>query len=206
MPDDWVSQNAQALIAQIDQFVTALNNPGGLTASGLTAPNMTSLTNAKTDLQAKFTDQQAKEAAFRGAVDATEASQDTAEDLLRQFGRAANNNPNMTDTYRNAAGLTVRDTEPTPRPLPVVEDLAVVGRPNGNNFLDWSVPAGEGDGVTWEVETALGASGNWTVVGATSRTDFLHENAGAGTHRLYRVIAKRGNRKGEPGNEAAVYG
>ncbi len=206
MPNDWVSQNTLDLIAQIDQFVTALNNPGGIAASGLTVGQFTALTAAKTDLQTKYTAQLAAEAAFRSAVDATQASKDAAASLLRTDGRAANASTNMTDVFRNAAGLTVRDTEPTPGDLPVVEDLAVVGRPNGNNFLDWGSPADVAGGIVWEIQSALGTGGAWTIVGTTSRTDWLHEGAGAGVHRLYRVIAIRGSRRGEPGNEAAVYG
>jgi hypothetical protein len=139
-------------------------------------------------------------------VDNTVASQLAATNNLRLLGRAANSNTNMTDVFRNSAGLTVRDTEPTPGALPVVLDLAVVGRPNGNNFLDWGTPAGVAAGIGWEIESALGAAGAWLLVGSTSRTDFIHEGAGAGTHRLYRIVATRGNRRGEPGNEAAVYG
>ena len=206
MAADWVKTNTLELIAQISQFTTALNTPGGITASGLTVAELTALGALNSDLNAKNTAQLAAEAAFRGAVDATEASLAAASALLRQLGRAANGNTLMTDAFRNAAGLTVRDTEPTPGALPVVADLAVVGRPNGNNFLDWGTPAGVAAGIVWEIETALGVGGVWTLAGSTSRTDFLHEGAGAGVHRLYRVVAKRGERRGEPGNEAAVYG
>lgn len=203
---DWVKQNVLALIAQIDKFVTALNNPGGTAASGLTAPELTGLTTKKTTLQTAYTAQLAAEAAFRAAVDATQAAQADASTTLRNLGRAANGNSTMTDFYRDASGLTIRDTTPTPGDLPIVADLAVVGRPNGNNFLDWSVPAGTVSGITWEVQASPGVGQDFVICGTTSRTDFLHEAAGAGVHRIYRVIAKRGNRRGEPGNEAAVYG
>ncbi len=206
MATDWVKQNSLDLIAQIDQFITALNTPGGIAASGLTAPQLTALGTKKTDLQTKYTAQLVAEAARSAAVDATKASQTLAANELRLLGGAARNNTNMTDPIRNAAGLTVRDTQPTPGVLPVVDDLAVTGRPNGNNFLDWGTPAGIADGIIWEIESALGSSGPWLLVGSTSRTDFIHEGSGAGVHRLYRVVAKRGDRRGEAGNEAAVYG
>ncbi|MEX2244292.1 MAG: hypothetical protein WD716_10660 [Fimbriimonadaceae bacterium] len=206
MAKDWVKPSTLALIAQIDKFVTALNNPGGTTASGLTVTQLTGLGTLKTTLQASYTDQLAKEAAYRAAVDTTRADQAAAAAEFRLQGRAANVNTEMTDAYRIAAGLTVRDTEPTPGALPVIADLAVVGRPNGNNFLDWGTPAGVAAGIVWEVEASTGVGQPFVIVGATSRTDFLHEGAGAGTHRIYRVVAKRGNLRGEPGNEAAVYG
>jgi hypothetical protein len=206
MPDDWVNRNTLALIAQVDQFITALNNPGGLTASGLTGAQLTNLGTMNTALQTDHTDQLAKEAAFRASVDLTQADQAALTAEFRSLGRAANGNSAMTDAYRAAAGLTIRDLEPSPGDLPLIEDLAVIGRPNGNNFLDWGTPVGVAPGIVWEVQCALGATAPFGVVGATSRTDFLHEGAGAGVHRIYRVVATRGNRRGEPGNEAAVYG
>lgn len=206
MATDWVPQNTLDLIAKIDQFDTALNNPGGTVASGLTGIQLTALATLGTDLDGFHTAQLAAEAAYRAAVDTTQAGQDAATAELRALGRAANAYSLMTDIYRNAAGLTVRDTEPTPGALPVVDDLAVVGRPNGNNFLDWSTPAGVAAGIVWEVEASPGVGQPFVIVGAISRTDFLHESAGAGTHRIYRVVAKRGSLRGEPGNEAAVYG
>jgi len=204
MAKDWVKTNILELIAQINKFVTALNGAGGLAASGLTAPQLTALGAMATTLQADYTDQLAKQAAAAGAVDKTQTDQAAAAAELRNLGRAANGYSAMTDFYRDASGLTIRDTTPTPGDLPVVADLAVVGRPNGNNFLDWSIPAGIASGITWEIQAAPGVGQDFVIVGTTSRTDFLHESAGAGVHRLYRVVAKRGNRRGEPGNEAAV--
>jgi hypothetical protein len=117
--------------------------------------------------------------------------------------RMASGSQNMTDLLRGAAGITIRDTDPSPRPLPLVSDLAAVGRASGNNFLDWS--AADAAGVTWQVETADVDAGPWMVIGSTSATHFLHEGAGAGVTRKYRVIPKRGDRVGEPSNIAAVY-
>lgn len=206
MPQDWIKKNVLDLIAQIDKFVTALNNPGGTAASGLTGAQLTALGTLKTTLQTSYTDQLAKEAAFRSAVDKTHTDQIAATTSLRNLGRAANGYSAMTDAYRDAAGLTIRDTQPSPGDLPVIDDLAVVGRPNGNNFLDWGTPHGVAAGIVWEVQATTAVGEPFVIVGTTSRTDFLHEGAGAGTHRIYRVVATRGARRGEPGNEAAVYG
>ena len=64
----------------------------------------------------------------------------------------------------------------------------------------------DGEGIAWEVRTSPGVGGPWSVVVATSRTDFLHEGAGAGVHRISLIVAKRGSRRGEPENEAALCG
>lgn len=206
MPTDWIKKNPLDLIAQIDKFVTALNTLPGQGASGLTALQFTALTTAKTDLQTKYTAQLAAQAAASGAVDAAHTSYTSAANLLRTDGRAANGNTNMTDAFRDASGLTIRDTQPSPGDLPVIDDLAVVGRPNGNNFLDWGTPHGVAAGIVWEIQASPAVGDPFVIVGTTSRTDFLHEGAGAGVHKIYRVVATRGARRGEPGNEAAVYG
>ncbi len=189
---------------QIDQFTAALNNPGGLTASGLTAAQFTALTALNTSLKAASLAKVAAEGAYRAAVDTENAAAASAETALRAMGMTATNFTLMTDVLRNEATLTVRDTTPSPGILPLVEDLAVVGRPNGNNQLNWgSVPGSRG--VIWEVEASAGSSGNWVVLGGTSKRSYLHVGAGAGVHRLYRIVARRGDVRGEPGNEAAVY-
>lgn len=74
MATDWVKTKTLELIAQIGQFTTALNTPGGLAASGLTVGQMTDLGNANADLSAKHTAQLAAQAAAAGAVDGTQTS------------------------------------------------------------------------------------------------------------------------------------
>ena len=204
MPKDWVPADIPTLLIAIDKFIAALNNAGGQAASGLAAAQFTALTTARTDLQTALTDRTNKEAAFRAAVDVQTAKQTTAETQLRTLGRAANNATGMTDALRATAGLTVRDRKPSPGSLPLVQDLTVIGRPNGNNFLDWTGEAG--GSLRYLVYTRLNApAADWTLVGTASSTDFLHRNAGAGTARTYRIVSQRGKREGEPGNEAQVY-
>jgi hypothetical protein len=204
MPD-WVRQNPRDLIAQIDTFVAALNNVDGLAASGLTAPQFVTLLSLRDELLTLCDETDVALGIYRGKVDARDAKQETVEANLRSMGMSATANIGMTDELRAAATLTVQDTEPSPGIITVVDDLAVVGHPNGNNALDWSAPAGS-TGLIWEVEMSMGSSGAWNVVGATSKTRYLHEEAGAGVHRLYRIVGRRGDIRGEPGNEAAVYG
>ena len=200
---DWLSQEPPEACDQVDQFVTALNNPAGQTASGLTAAQFSGLSTQATTLRASTDDKLAKETIYAAAVEKEKDDYDAMAANFRTLYRAANSNTNMTDAFRGAAGMNIRDTDPDPRPLPVVTDLAFVGRPSGNNFGDWS--AADSEGVTWQIETAPAEAGPWTVIGTTSRTDFLHEGAGAGVTRKYRVVPKRGNRVGEPSNVAAVY-
>ncbi|MFY9233774.1 MAG: hypothetical protein WAO58_04855 [Fimbriimonadaceae bacterium] len=203
MRKDWLNPEPAAGCDQADQFITALNNPGGQAASGLTAGNFATLAGLVATLRASTDDKLVQEGIYRAAVAKERADHRLFKGQFRTFYRMANNNINMTDAIRGAAGLTIRDTEPSPRAMPKVTDLAAVGRPSGNNFLDWS--AAGGVGVTWQVETAPSEGGPWTIVGTTSRTDFVHEGAGAGVARRYRVVPKRGARSGEPSNVAAVY-
>lgn len=205
MPGDWIKKRAADLIDQIDQFAAALNNAGGYTASGLTLAQFTNLLSLRDDLEAAVGTEDVQLGLYRGAVDARQATQSQVAAELRAMGMAATRHMNMTDPLRAQAGLTVRDTAPTPGILPVVDDCSVVGHPNGNNAVKWTRPAG-GRGVVFEVEVSMGSSGAWTLAGATSKTSLLHTGAGAGVHRLYRIVCRRGDLRGEPGNEAAVYG
>ncbi len=203
MPKDWVATEAPKLLLQIDKFLTALNNAGGQAASGIPAAQFTALQTARADLNTAINDRVAKEAAFRTAVDVQAARQIAAETQLRNLGRAANNALGMTDALRTSAGLTIRDRNPSAAPLPLVKDLTVIGRPNGNNFLDWT--GDTGGSLRYLVYVKENKTGEWILVGSVANTDFLHRNAGAGVPRVYRIVAQRGKREGEPGNEASVY-
>ncbi|WP_395139879.1 hypothetical protein, partial [Armatimonas sp.] len=84
--------------------------------------------------------------------------------------------------------------------IPGVDDLVCKPRPSGDNFLDWSGPTGSG--ITYDIETRTGPGQPWEKIGYTTRTAWLHENAGAGIHREYRIVPQRSGRSGEPSNAA----
>lgn len=196
-------RNPIELADHADDFVAAIGTAGGLTASGLTAAQITALSGAMTALRNADGARDTAEVAYRAAVEGVEVAQRTAEALYRDLRQQANNHTNMTDTLRQQARLTVRDTEPTPGDLPAITDLTALGRPSGTNFLDWSGPTG--GSLRYEVFSSPAGGGPWTLVGSATTTEFLHRDAGAGTTRHYRVIARRGDLEGEPSNEASVY-
>ncbi|HYE94656.1 MAG TPA: hypothetical protein VD962_00475 [Rubricoccaceae bacterium] len=203
MASSGLPRNPAALADHADGFVAALNTPAGQAASGLTAAQFTALSTAMTDLRTFVGERETAAATYRAAVEKVEGQQETAEALYRDLRRQANGHTAMTDELRALAGLPIRDDTPSPGALPAVDDLTAVGRPSGSNFLDWSGPTG--GGLRYEVFTRLAAGGEWTLVGSSTSTDFLHQEAGAGVARYYRVVARRGERAGEPSNEAAVY-
>jgi hypothetical protein len=141
--------------------------------------------------------------ALEGALETEEGTHETAEDLYRALRQQATRHPNMTDALRAEAGMTVADDEPTPGGFPTVTDLTAMGRATGSNFLDWTGPTG--GNLRYEVYSRLASGGGWTLVGSSTATDFLHQGAGAGVARYYHVVACRGQQRGEPSNEAAVY-
>ncbi|MFY9233989.1 MAG: hypothetical protein WAO58_05950 [Fimbriimonadaceae bacterium] len=200
---DWLNDDPAAPCDQADQFDTALDHIGGYAASGLDAADFTALAALVVTLRASTDDKIAKIDAASAAVEKERDDFGLFATKFRSMYRQANGNEAMTDLLRGAAGMTIRDTEPSPRDLPEVIDLACIGRPSGNNFLDWSAIGGQG--VAWRIETADTEAGPWTVIGVASGTSFLHEAAGAGVARKYRVVPTRGNREGEPSNIAAVY-
>jgi hypothetical protein len=185
-------------------FTVALDNPEGHAASGLTPAQFADLGAEVSALRDALGAQAEALRAYRAATVAVRAAHRGTEARYRALRQQANNHSAMTDGLRKRAGLPVRDREPSPGLLPEITDLAAHPRPDGAVRLKWTGPTG--GALRYEVFTRVGTDGAWTLVGSASATKFVHEGAGAGVTRYYRVEACRGTRRGEPSNVAAVYG
>ena len=108
--------------------VEALTDP---TQVGLTSTNVTDYGNAQGAYDLAYT--AAVDPSTRGVatVFAKKEAKKTLIALSRQFAMTVTNHPGVTDQQRLDFGLTVRDTEPTPVPIPstspVIELKAVIG-------------------------------------------------------------------------------
>lgn len=204
MPKDWVEREARALILQTDQFINVLTDTPKRNASGLTAAQHTSLQTHKDSLT-QFSDAKIQaEATYRAAVQAEQAGVEVLQRELRSLGQIAQSAPAMTDALRAELGLTIaKQTGPGAGEIPIVDDLVCLPRPNGRNFLDWSGPTG--GGISYIIESRTSVSTAWERVDFTTKTAYLHENAGAGIHREYRIVPRRSDRDGTPSNTATAY-
>lgn len=189
----------------IDRFTTALGTRDGASASGLTADDLAAQTANVAAIRAAITARDAAEAPYRAAVKALEKAYDSAEDAFRPVRRQAANHAAMTPDMRALAGLPATGARTMAAPLPAVTDLTAVPLPSGSVALDWTGPTG--GSLRYEVfAVALDEDGGtWGLIGSATATDFVHRDAAPGARSAYRVEAVRGERRGEPSNEASVY-
>lgn len=213
---DWISQNPTELLAQMEQFETALNTPAGRAASGLSDPEFAALSGKRAALQSAEQSKRDALADYRAAVAQADLDETDAIATLRTLGRVATNAANMTNALRQRAGLTPRSSGGiTPAPLPQIADLAAVPALSGDNRLAWTGPTGGSlqylvYGRVMDAARQKGAPGladedGWALLGATTGTAFVHQNAGLGVPWTYRTVPQRGQRQGEPSNDAAVF-
>ncbi len=201
MPRDWVPRDPDDLIAKINQFVAALNNTAGQAASHITAAQFTILIALRDSLIAAKDDRKSKSDLLDAAQQVFSGAVDDGRDSLRELGGVARGH--LSNELKAQSGLTVADLTPSPGELPTVDDVIAQVRPNSNIFIDWSGLTG--GSLIYLIQSRLDTQTEWTLVGSTTRTDFLHVGAVPGVLRHYRVVAQRGQRVGEPSNVATVY-
>ena len=200
MPRDWVPRNPAELIAKIDKFLV-LNTTAGQAASHITSQEFAALATMRANLSAVLTDRNTKNDLLNGAQTVLENTTDDGVDMLRELGKTARGH--LSDELKAQSGMTVPDTTPSPGELPTIDDLIALVRPNGNIFVDWSGLTG--GSLIYLVQSRRDADTEWTLIGSTTRTDFLHVGAVPGVRRHYRVVPQRGTRVGQPSNVATVY-
>jgi len=204
MEKDWVAQNSRDLLRQISRFLEAIDTPDGQAKAKLTPAQLLVLHNKQSALLDACDLRDSAEATFSASVRTQSEAHSAAASELRNLGRAAQSSESMDNPTREAAGLTIRQrTGKGNATIPVVEDLICRPRPSGENFLDWSGPTG--GGITYNIECRTAAGQPWVLVGYSTRTAYLHEEAGSGVHREYRVIPQRSGRAGSPSNAATAY-
>jgi len=203
MPRDWVPQNPADLFAKVDQFLLTLNTVAGQAASHITNSQFTALATFLANARAADIDRNQKIGLLDAAQTVFTGAVDDLRNSLRELGREARGSSGMSNELKAQSGLTVADTILSPGELPTVADLVALVRPNGNIFIDWTGPTG--GSLIYLVQTRRDSDTEWTLVGSTTRTDFLHVGAAPGVRRHYRIIAQRGSRVGEPSNAATVY-
>ena len=88
---------------------------GNLAAYGLVAGDLTPITAAQTAWSTGYAAQQTALAAAQAATETKDGNRQTYEDALRVLVRGIQARPSVSDPAKAAAGIPVRDTEPTPR-------------------------------------------------------------------------------------------
>ncbi len=100
---------------------------------GLSAGDIASITTQNTAWQTAWQAHLSAQNSARAAAQAKNEERDDAETLARQFARVLQANPNINDAQRAAAGLTIRDGQPT-----ASSSASVELTPPPILLLDWS--------------------------------------------------------------------
>jgi hypothetical protein len=205
MKKDWIADGDEAFLAQVEQFLAALDTEEGRAATGLSAAQLAALRVQATGYGGSLGTRRTHEAAWRDAVRDANSRRDVLEDELRPLARVAQNAVAMTDGLRTAAGLPLRDVESSGAPaIPTITDLTALTATSGKNFLDWSGPTGAG--ITYLVYGKKAGQTEFALLDAVTSTEYSHTGAGLGVHWLYHILPKRRGLTGAPSNEVSVYG
>ena len=208
MPDKYIP----AADAQFDQWIAnfASEIDGFATALGLTAAEVTAITNARADWSATYTSQQVALQNARGFTAQKEASRAEADALLRRTVRRIQTSPAMNDQIREVLRIPVPSGERTPVGPPTETPLVALdwgtrgqmkvryrqdpARRSGN-----ALPAGVAGALVQFHEGGVPATEDkWQFLTNCSASPCIHRVTGTGCRTFaYRVCYV--NRKGEMG-------
>ena len=200
MPD-YIDHDDPGSLLWLSNFNTWLGANGG--AHGITAGEIAAMGTNVTGYSSALSDHETAQAEARAATQAKNAAKKKAIDLARDLAQRLQATPSMTDADRAAAGITVRDTTPTPGPT----DVATIPPPL--LLLDFSVrrqvtihwgtnPANEGRNArpkgTMGVQLSWARGGiptneaSWAVLDNDTESPYIHElNESAPVSIAYRA-------------------
>ncbi len=209
MPD-WINRTDGGLVPQSQDFSGKISATP--TTYGLVAADATALASDVTAYVNAF--DAATDPATRTRV--TIETKDTAKDVLiarmRSYGRRIQANPAVTSAQKVALGLNVRNTPPTPTPVPgtrpVMTVVSSMGRSVKSRIADETTPnkrSKPANVTEAEIFTFVGAESPadisaWTYQGQASKTAFdVTFPASVASGAKVWICARWCNRRGEPG-------
>lgn len=145
------------------------------------------------------------------AHDAAKASTTTknnaynaAFELVQLWANQWQLDPAVPNTLKQQLGLTIRDGEPSPRPIFPVTQLSGTGNSVGTVKLRWN-RNGNQAGCTFMVQSRPVGGSQWSLVTATTRS-----RVALGSQPLvateYRVVTERRGQFSEPSDGVVVFG
>lgn len=186
----------------LDNFLSLTSvSPGTV---GLTAGEITQITNARDDFRGTLTDLNAARSALESASTAKDTSRATTEALVRQVVRKVQVTSSVTAATRASLRINVRDSTPTTSQPVAPSQLTVTGDANGSHRLVWS-RNGNTVGAQFVIEARIGGSTEWSQVDVVTTIKYVHHNQKPGVPVIYRVRARRRRELSEPSNEAGLY-
>lgn len=184
-------------------FTAALNTPEGCAASGLAKEELDGLDAETAALAEKMRAQSDLERAVSAAVGAARAAAEAQEQTYRGLRKRASTSPGMTLELRESAGIGTPEPLGRPGALPFPTNVSATRGRNGAVLVDWDGPTA--GGLLYDVEARDDAAGDespqaadaaWRVLGSVTATDYTDRTLPPGGFRRYRVVARRGERRG----------
>ncbi len=178
-------------------------------ALGLEVGDITALGNLQTTWTTNYAAQQAALAAAEGATAAKSSAKAGYVTSIREVVARIQANPDVTNTQRQALGITVRDTEPSPIPVPTEVPVGIVDTSNRLQHTLKIVNAeggrGKPEGVkATEVWFKIGGAADsgiagFSYAGQATRSTFNHAFANDQGNQTAHYALRYINSKGEPG-------
>lgn len=174
------------------------------TTYGLTAGNITALTNYQEQFGDAITNVVATRAAAKAATQTRDLSRTDALTFFGQLLATIYKNPSVTDAMIAEAGLVPRDGTRTKKVPYQPANLNAVPTPSGSVTLTWE-PNGNAYGITYVVEYQAPGAESWTFLGTSTKRRETYFGFAPGTEVWFRVTATRNSQTSEPSYPASIY-
>ncbi|MBV9470318.1 MAG: hypothetical protein JOZ57_13860, partial [Abitibacteriaceae bacterium] len=182
MNDYLPRKDADALTFVTTLAATLAANPASY---GLTANDVTPLTNKANELGQALQDVDALKSAASAGVAHKEDIRAALESLVRPLVAQIQANPAVTAQLKTQAGLPVYDTTPSATAPQVPTDLVVQPQANGVHVLSWN-RNGNLPGTQFIIEAKTGTATEFVRVDVITATSYEHPGQKAGVPVVYR--------------------
>ena len=186
----------------LSDFIPVANT--NLVALGYVAADITALTALKTDIDNRLAASVAAKAAAKSATVNLKIAQRAAKVNLNVRNKQILANVAVPNTLKVLLGLKIPDTVPSHTTPNDPISLVAYGTESGTNLLDWFRNENI-DRTQFVIEAKFGTATAWQIVDVVMATKFQDAGRTPGVKAVYRVYARRGERRSGYSNEASVY-
>src|SRR5258708_33032067 len=201
MPDVF-PQSAEAYAIWLGTYNTVVG--ANLAGYGLVVGDLADTIAAKTNIDALIVARDLAREAAKAAPAALSGGLATGKAAGRASIRKINGQAVATPDLIIAAGMKVKDTDPTAINPVAPSDLVVTARADGTHTMQWKAN-GNKSGTLYLPHVKIGEATTWTMLEPTTKTSFQHTGNTPGVKVTYMVKARRRDITGPESNIAVVY-
>ena len=191
------------------EFSVWLNNFEGvidenLAALNLTAANLTELQTLKIELDGALAEKQTADELKKAKNVYLREKRQAAHKKVAYYNKVLKANEAISKSLIEQLGLNAGDGSASNITPMQPTELVAEGFSNGNNQLKWK-KNGNKPAAYYVIEARAETEPNFSYVGGTTKTKFVHKNQKPGTRMFYRVKAQRNDEESTFSNEAVVF-